>query len=152
MRSAPSPHLYSLILRRLLLLRTPRKNPGGSSGGSIPPCRTASIELVKVTQCDSADTRRRSAFKGQPAETLLVIDGTTGQNAISQARLFDEAAKLTGLVVTKLDSTARGGVIVAIVDTLELPIKFIGLGESADALRPFEASAFVGALFEGVPV
>ena len=74
-----------------------------------------------------------------PAETLLVLDGTTGQNAISQARLFNEATQLTGVVVTKLDSTAKGGVLVAIVDTLEIPIKFIGLGESADALRPFVA-------------
>ena len=73
-----------------------------------------------------------------PDETLLVVDGTAGQNAISQAKLFDEATKLTGVVVTKLDSTAKGGVLVAIVDTLELPIKFIGLGESVDALRPFD--------------
>jgi fused signal recognition particle receptor len=88
---------------------------------------------------------------GQPVETLLVLDGTTGQNAISQAKLFDAATKLSGVVVTKLDSTAKGGVIVAIVDELEVPIKFIGLGESADALRPFEPTAFIEALFETVP-
>jgi fused signal recognition particle receptor len=88
---------------------------------------------------------------GQPVETLLVLDGTTGQNAISQAKLFDAATKLSGVVVTKLDSTAKGGVIVAIVDELEVPIKFIGLGESADALRPFEPAAFIEALFETVP-
>ena len=85
-----------------------------------------------------------------PVETLLVVDGTTGQNAISQAKLFDEATKLTGVVVTKLDSTAKGGVLVAIVDTLEVPIKFIGFGESADALRAFEPKAFINALFEPV--
>ncbi len=83
-----------------------------------------------------------------PAETLLVVDGTTGQNAISQAKLFNDATQLTGIVVTKLDSTAKGGVLVAIVDTLEIPIKFVGLGESADALRPFVASEFIDALFE----
>jgi fused signal recognition particle receptor len=83
-----------------------------------------------------------------PDETLLVVDGTTGQNAISQARLFDEATKLSGIVVTKLDSTAKGGVLVAIVDTLAVPIKFIGLGESIDALAPFDPKAFVDALFE----
>ncbi len=83
-----------------------------------------------------------------PAETLLVVDGTTGQNAISQAKLFNEATQLTGIVVTKLDSTAKGGVLVAIVDELEIPIKFVGLGESADALRPFEAAEFTRALFE----
>ncbi len=83
-----------------------------------------------------------------PDETLLVLDGTTGQNAISQARLFNETTKLTGAVVTKLDSTAKGGVLVAISDALEVPIKFIGLGEDLDALRPFVASDYVDALFE----
>ncbi|HEY1978432.1 MAG TPA: signal recognition particle-docking protein FtsY [Candidatus Baltobacteraceae bacterium] len=83
-----------------------------------------------------------------PAETLLVVDGTTGQNAISQAKLFNDATQLTGIVITKLDSTAKGGVLVAIVDELEVPIKFVGLGESADDLRPFVASEFIDALFE----
>lgn len=83
-----------------------------------------------------------------PDETLLVVDGTTGQNAISQAKLFNEATALTGVVVTKLDSTAKGGVLVAIVDTIVVPIKFIGLGEDIDALRPFDPGAFIDALFE----
>lgn len=83
-----------------------------------------------------------------PDETLLVVDGTTGQNAISQAKLFHEATALTGVVVTKLDSTAKGGVLVAIVDTIVVPIKFIGLGEGIDALRPFDPAAFIDALFE----
>ena len=83
-----------------------------------------------------------------PAETLLVVDGTTGQNALSQARLFNETTQLTGIVVTKLDSTAKGGVLVGIVDQLEVPIKYIGLGESADALQAFEPEQFVKALFE----
>ncbi len=83
-----------------------------------------------------------------PDETLLVVDGTTGQNAVSQAKLFNEATQLSGIVVTKLDSTAKGGVLVAIVDELEVPIKFIGLGEQLDALRPFDPAAFINALFE----
>ncbi|MBV8246420.1 MAG: signal recognition particle-docking protein FtsY [Candidatus Eremiobacteraeota bacterium] len=83
-----------------------------------------------------------------PSETLLVVDGTTGQNAISQARLFNEATRLSGIVVTKLDSTAKGGVLVAIVDTLEVPIKLVGLGESVEALRPFKPAEFIDALFE----
>ena len=83
-----------------------------------------------------------------PEETLLVVDGTTGQNAVSQARLFNEATQLSGVVVTKLDSTAKGGVLVAIVDILEVPIKFIGLGESADDLRPFVPREFTEALFD----
>jgi fused signal recognition particle receptor len=86
-----------------------------------------------------------------PDETLLVVDGTTGQNAISQAKLFNDTTQLTGVVVTKLDSTAKGGVLVAIVDTLEVPIKFIGLGESVDALRPFVPREFTEALFEDAP-
>jgi fused signal recognition particle receptor len=83
-----------------------------------------------------------------PAETLLILDGTTGQNALSQARLFNEATQLTGVVVTKLDSTAKGGVLVAIVDQLTVPIKYVGLGEGADALQPFDPDAFTKALFE----
>ena len=86
-----------------------------------------------------------------PAETLLVVDGTTGQNAISQAKLFNAATELTGLVITKLDSTAKGGVLVAIVDQLELPIKFVGLGETPDALQPFVAGEFIDALFDDTP-
>jgi len=86
-----------------------------------------------------------------PAETLLVLDGTTGQNAVSQARLFHDATALTGVVVTKLDSTAKGGVLLAVVDALEVPIKFVGLGESVDALRAFDPAEFVDALFEDAP-
>jgi fused signal recognition particle receptor len=98
-------------------------------------------ELKKMRRIVERETGR------PPAETLLVVDGTTGQNAISQAKLFHEATALTGVVVTKLDSTAKGGVLVAIVDTLEIPIKFIGLGETVDDLRPFNAPDFIDALF-----
>ncbi|HTX57773.1 MAG TPA: signal recognition particle-docking protein FtsY [Candidatus Acidoferrales bacterium] len=102
-------------------------------------------ELKKVRRVIERELER------PPDETLLVLDGTTGQNAISQARLFNEATQLTGVVVTKLDSTAKGGVLVAIVDNLEIPIKFIGLGESADALQPFVAAEFTRALFDDAP-
>lgn len=83
-----------------------------------------------------------------PTETLLVVDGTNGQNAISQAKLFHATTELTGIVITKLDSTAKGGVLVAIVDELEVPIKFVGLGEGAEDLRPFSPPEFIDALFE----
>jgi len=83
-----------------------------------------------------------------PEETLLVVDGTAGQNAISQAKVFNDAAQLTGIVMTKLDSTAKGGVLVAIVDELEVPIKLVGLGEGSDDLRPFLPSEFTEALFD----
>jgi fused signal recognition particle receptor len=83
-----------------------------------------------------------------PAETLLVVDGTNGQNAISQAKLFHAATELTGIVITKLDSTAKGGVLVAIVDALEVPIKLVGLGEGPEDLRAFAPDEFIDALFE----
>ena len=97
---------------------------------------------------ESYDAIVRSLTALEHDETLLVVDGTSGQNAISQATLFHAATPLTGVIVTKLDSTAKGGVLVAIVDTLTLPIKFIGIGEAIDELRPFEPAAFVEALFE----
>lgn len=85
---------------------------------------------------------------GAPHETLLVLDATTGQNALTQARLFRDEIGVTGLILTKLDGTAKGGVIIRIAKELGLPIRFIGVGEGADDLRPFDASEFVEALFQ----
>jgi fused signal recognition particle receptor len=85
-----------------------------------------------------------------PHETLLVIDAGTGQNALAQAREFGEAIGVTGIVLTKLDGTARGGVILAMASTLGLPIRFIGVGEGVDDLRTFDAGEFVDALLAGV--
>ena len=81
-------------------------------------------------------------------EVLLVLDATTGQNAVNQARQFKEAAGLTGIVLTKLDGTARGGVVISIKDDLGIPIKYIGVGEQIDDLQPFDAKGFVAALFD----
>ena len=81
-----------------------------------------------------------------PHEVLLVLDGTIGQNALSQAREFGEAVGVTGLVLTKLDGTARGGVVLSIAQQLQLPIRFIGVGEKVDDLRPFEAEPFIEAI------
>jgi fused signal recognition particle receptor len=83
-----------------------------------------------------------------PHETLLVLDATTGQNAISQAKIFSEALKVTGIALTKLDGTAKGGVIVGISDALHIPIRYIGVGEQVEDLRPFNADDFVDALFD----
>ena len=80
-------------------------------------------------------------------ETLLVLDATTGQNAVSQAKNFTEAAGVTGLVLTKLDGTAKGGIVVTIKSELNIPVKFIGVGEHIDELQPFDPKAFVDALF-----
>jgi fused signal recognition particle receptor len=85
---------------------------------------------------------------GAPHEVLLVLDATTGMNALNQAREFNKAVPLTGLVVTKLDGTSKGGMVVAIQQELGLPIKFIGLGEQPDDLQPFDAKQFAQALFE----
>lgn len=85
---------------------------------------------------------------GAPHEVLLVLDATTGMNALNQAREFHKAVPLTGLVVTKLDGTSKGGMVVAIQKELGLPIKFVGLGEQPDDLQPFDAKQFAGALFE----
>ncbi|WCK53008.1 signal recognition particle-docking protein FtsY [Aneurinibacillus sp. Ricciae_BoGa-3] len=84
---------------------------------------------------------------GAPHETLLVLDGTTGQNALSQAKAFGESADLTGLILTKLDGTAKGGIVIAIRNELNIPVKFVGLGEKMDDLQPFDADQFVHALF-----
>ena len=85
---------------------------------------------------------------GAPHETLLVIDGTTGQNGVNQAAAFLEAAKVTGMIVTKLDGTAKGGVILSIMRQFNIPVKFIGVGEGADDLIPFDPAAYVDTLFE----
>ncbi len=85
---------------------------------------------------------------GAPHEALLVLDGTIGQNAVQQARTFAASVPLTGLVVTKLDGTAKGGVVVAVHEALDIPVKFIGTGESADDLHDFDAGEFAEALFE----
>jgi fused signal recognition particle receptor len=86
---------------------------------------------------------------GAPHETLLVLDATTGMNALNQAREFHRAVTLSGLVVTKLDGTSKGGMVVAIQRELGLPIKFVGLGEQPDDLQPFDAKQFAEALFSG---
>ena len=85
---------------------------------------------------------------GAPHEVLLVLDGSTGMNALNQAREFNKAVPLTGLIVTKLDGTSKGGMVVAIQKELGLPIKFVGLGEQPDDLQPFDAKQFAQALFE----
>jgi len=99
-------------------------------------------ELEKVVRV------MRKVEPSAPHETLLVLDATTGQNAVSQAEQFHQSVGISGITLTKLDGTARGGVIFAIAQRLQRPIRFIGVGESADDLRPFEARPFIDALFE----
>jgi len=94
---------------------------------------------------------RRTAEKvipGSPHQTLLVMDATTGQNGLQQARLFTEAAHVTGIVLTKLDGTAKGGIVVAIARELGLPVLYAGVGEKMEDLLPFEPAAFVDSLID----
>jgi fused signal recognition particle receptor len=88
---------------------------------------------------------------GAPHEVLLVLDAATGQNAIQQARQFNETVGITGLVVTKLDGTAKGGIVLAIAKSMNIPVRFIGVGEQIDDLQPFAPRAFIDALFEKSP-
>ncbi|RKI40830.1 signal recognition particle-docking protein FtsY [bacterium D16-51] len=88
-------------------------------------------------------------FPDAHRETLVVLDGTTGQNALAQARQFGEVADLTGIVLTKLDGTAKGGIAIAIQSEMNIPVKYIGIGEKIDDLQKFNADSFVDALFEG---
>jgi fused signal recognition particle receptor len=97
-------------------------------------------ELTKM------DRVLRRELPGAPVETLLVLDATTGQNGIAQARQFTAALPVTGIVLTKLDGTARGGIVVAIAEELGLPVKLVGVGEGPDDLQPFDARVFVQAL------
>ena len=81
-------------------------------------------------------------------ETLVVLDATTGQNALAQAKEFSECAEITGIILTKMDGTAKGGIAVAIHSELGIPVKYIGVGESIDDLQKFDANQFVNALFD----
>jgi fused signal recognition particle receptor len=85
---------------------------------------------------------------GAPHEVLLVLDATTGQNALTQAKLFNEAVDLNGIALTKLDGTAKGGIVVAIAAELQVPVRFVGIGEQIDDLRPFDPEMFVSVLFD----
>jgi len=100
-------------------------------------------ELRKVVRVIA---RRRP---GAPHETLLVLDGSVGQNAVQQGRLFTQAVQPTGIIITKLDGSARGGAVVALRRELAIPIRFLGVGESLDDLEPFDAARYAERLLEG---
>ncbi|MEZ4404661.1 MAG: signal recognition particle-docking protein FtsY [Kofleriaceae bacterium] len=113
-------------------------------------CDTAGRLHTKVELMDELKKVRRvvdKAMPGAPHETWLVLDATTGQNAITQAKTFKEAMEVTGIVITKLDGSAKGGVILGICDELKVPVRYIGVGEQLADLRPFDAAAFVDALY-----
>jgi fused signal recognition particle receptor len=112
---------------------------------------TAGRLHTKSSLMTELEKMRRTAQRiiaGAPHETLLVVDATTGQNGLQQAKLFTESAGVTGIVLTKLDGTAKGGIVVAISNELGLPVRYVGVGEKAGDLLRFDAEAFVDSLFE----
>ncbi len=110
------------------------------SAGRLHTKHALMDELVKIKRVIGR------AVPGAPHEILLVLDASTGQNGLAQARVFHEALGVTGIVVTKLDGTAKGGIVLAIMENLRLPVKLIGLGEEVEALVPFDAEAFAEGL------
>ncbi|HUN87696.1 MAG TPA: signal recognition particle-docking protein FtsY [Terriglobales bacterium] len=112
---------------------------------------TAGRLHTKSSLMTELEKMRRTAQRfitGAPHETLLVVDATTGQNGLQQAKLFTESAGVTGIVLTKLDGTAKGGIVVAIANELGVPVRYVGIGEKAADLIPFDAKAFVDSLFD----
>ena len=125
-------------------------NAGKARGADVIICDTAGRLHNKKNLMNELAKISRVIDKEAPGcarETLLVLDATTGQNALNQAKLFKEAAGLDGIILTKLDGTARGGVVIGIKEELNIPIKYIGVGEQIDDLRPFNSKEFVDALF-----
>lgn len=112
------------------------------TAGRLPTQMHLMDEIAKVKRVID------KAYPGAPHEIMLVLDANTGQNAVSQVKAFDDALGVTGLILSKLDGTAKGGVIAAIAEARPIPIRFIGVGEGIDDLRPFNASEFVDALFD----
>jgi fused signal recognition particle receptor len=138
-----------------------RADPGSVIFDAIQKAKDTGVDIViadtagrlhtKVPLMDELKKLGRTVEKalGRPADhVLLVLDATTGQNAIQQAQLFKDALPLSGIVLTKLDGTAKGGVILGIVDQHQVPIEFIGIGEKVEDLKPFDAETFLQALFE----
>jgi fused signal recognition particle receptor len=134
-------------------------DPGAVAFEAIAQARSRGVDVVIIDTAGRLHTqgdlmgelgkvRRVIArqLEGAPHETLLTLDATTGQNGLRQARLFAESAQVTGVVLAKLDGTARGGIALAIARELELPVKLIGVGESVEDLRPFDAEDFARAM------
>jgi fused signal recognition particle receptor len=140
------------------------KQGGDPSAALYDACAAAKARGTQILIVDTAgrlhtktdlmkelDKMRRTAEKlipGAPHQTLLVMDATTGQNGLQQARLFTEAANVTGIVLTKLDGTAKGGIVLAIATELKLPVIYAGIGEKLEDIIPFDSSSFVDSLLE----
>jgi fused signal recognition particle receptor len=139
----------------------PGADPSAVVFDGIQAARNRGVDIVLIDTAGRLHTKvhlieelkkiRRVIAREQPDaphETLLVLDATTGQNGLQQARVFKEAADISGIVLTKLDGTAKGGVIISIQEELGVPVQYIGVGEEVEDLQPFDAARFVQALFE----
>jgi len=139
----------------------PGADPGSIAYDAAQSARARRIDVVIVDTAGRLHTQYNlmqelkkvrnvigKALPGAPHETYLVLDGTTGQNALAQARRFKEAVDVTGVIVTKLDGTAKGGMLFAVAHELGLPVRYVGTGEKIGDLAPFDAEAFVEGLFE----
>jgi len=144
-----------------VIKHAPGADPSAVAFDALQSARARSVDILIIDTAGRLHTKAplmeelkkieriiTREHQGAPHETLLVLDATTGQNAISQAKIFSEALKVTGIALTKLDGTAKGGVIVGISDALHIPIRYIGVGEQVEDLRPFNADDFVDALFD----
>ncbi|MDN4523449.1 signal recognition particle-docking protein FtsY [Fictibacillus fluitans] len=124
-----------------------------SRNADVLLCDTAGRLQNKVNLMNELEKVKRVIERevpGAPHEVLLVVDATTGQNAMNQAKTFSQSTNVTGLVLTKLDGTAKGGIVLGIRNELDIPVKFVGLGEKIDDLQPFDADQFVYGLFSGL--
>ena len=143
-----------------VIAHNPGADPGAVVFDSLEAARSRGADAVIIDTAGRLHTKfnlmeelkkvRRVASKGDPDaphEVILVLDATTGQNGLAQARYFTDAVGVTGIFLTKLDGTAKGGIVMAICDELKLPIMFIGTGEEVDDMAPFDAQSFVEALF-----
>jgi fused signal recognition particle receptor len=139
----------------------PGSDPSAVVFDGIQAARNRGVDVVLIDTAGRLHTKvhlieelkkiRRVIAREQPDaphETLLVLDATTGQNGLQQARVFKEATDISGIVLTKLDGTAKGGVIISIQEELKVPVQYIGVGEEIEDLQPFDANRFVQALFE----
>ncbi len=139
---------------------------GDPSAAIVDGCRYAKENGIDILLCDTAGRLQNKAglmaelskmnrvagkeIPGAPHNTWLVLDATTGQNGLSQARVFSEATQLTGIILTKMDGTAKGGIVIAIKHQLHLPVLFIGLGEKPQDLRPFDLDSYLYSISSGI--
>ena len=144
-----------------LVKHRPGSDPGAVAHDAVNAAKSRGVDVVLIDTAGRLHNKshlmeelskiRRVVAKelpGAPHETLLVIDGTTGQNGLSQAEAFLQAANVTGIVVTKLDGTAKGGVVLSIMRKFDIPVKYVGVGEAADDLIPFDPEGYLDTLFE----